>query len=206
MIANWINEAFFGFDYAILQFCHTLAETAGGIFGPIMELLAFIGDNGYFSFALALILLLFPKTRKCGVCMILAVGVGALFTNVAIKNIVARPRPYASGVEAFNEWWQFAGAHLESEFSFPSGHTASSFAAAIGLFIYHKKLGIAALIWATLVAFSRLYMYVHYPTDILAGIVMGIICAAIGMVLVNKFYQPISDKITEKFKKKRENN
>ena len=159
MIANWINEAFFGFDYAILQFCHNLAESAGGILGPIMELLAFIGDNGYFSFALALILLLFPKTRKCGVCMILAVGVGALFTNVAIKNIVARPRPYASGVEAFNEWWQFAGAHIESEFSFPSGHTTAAVAPMLAIclcfFKKHKWIVAPTAFYAVLMGFSQ---------------------------------------------------
>ena len=187
MIANWINEAFFGFDYAILQFCHTLAEAADGIFGPIMEFLAFIGDNGYFSFALAFILLLFPKTRKCGVCMILAVGVGALFTNVAIKNIVARPRPYASGVEAFNEWWQFAGAHLESEFSFPSGHTTAAVAPMLAIclcfFKKHKWIIAPSAFYAILMGFSRNYLVVHYPSDVLAAFIVGSVAAVIAFFL-----------------------
>ena len=201
MIANWINSTFSEFDYAILQFCHGLAEKAGGILGPIMELLAFIGDNGYFSFALALILLLFPKTRKCGACIILAVGVGALFTNVAIKNIVARPRPYASDVEAFKEWWAFAGAHLESEFSFPSGHTtaavASMLAVCLCLFKKCKWILAPATFYAVIMGFSRNYLVVHYPTDVIAGLIVGSIAAVIAFLLARLIWsvmQKHSDK------------
>ena len=201
MIADWINNTFYGFDYAILQFCHSLAEAAGGILGPIMEILAFIGDNGYFSFAFAFVLLLFPKTRKCGACMILAVGVGALFTNIAIKNIVARPRPYASEVEAFKEWWTFAGAHLESEFSFPSGHTTAAVASrlAICLCFFKKYKWIVAptAFYAVIMGFSRNYLVVHYPSDVLAAFIVGSVAAVIAFFLTRLIWSVLekhSDK------------
>lgn len=177
MIADWLNTAFASFDYAILEFCHKLAEAAGGFLGPVMEFFALIGDNGYFSFALALVLLLFKKTRKCGVCIILAVGFGALFTNVAIKNVVARPRPYASDVQAFKDWWIYAGAHSESEFSFPSGHATAAVASMLALclcfFKKHKWVIAPASLYAVIMGFSRNYLLVHYPTDVAAGFIVG---------------------------------
>lgn len=176
-MTNWLNTSFAAFDYAILEFFHNLCETAGAIFTPIAEIFALIGDNGYFSFLIALILLCFPKTRKCGACIVLAVGFGALFTNVAIKNIVARPRPYASEVEAFKQWWQTAGAHLESEFSFPSGHTTAAMAGMTALCIAigksRKWLIAPAAIYVILMGSSRNYLMVHYPTDVIAGIIVG---------------------------------
>jgi undecaprenyl-diphosphatase len=193
MIAEWINSTFYGFDYAILEFFHGLWEGAGAILTPIAEFFALIGDNGYFSFLIAFILLCFPKTRKCGVAVIFAVGFGALFTNVAIKNIVARPRPYASEVAAFKEWWAYVGAHLESEFSFPSGHTTAAMASMTALCIAvgkSKKWVIApAALYVLLMGASRNYLMVHYPSDIIGGILAGAIGAILGFCLVQFLYK-----------------
>ena len=203
MIANWINEAFFGFDYAILQFCHALAEAAGGIFGPIMEFLAFIGDNGYFSFALAFILLLFPKTRKWGLGVFLSILVGAVFTNLAIKNIVARPRPYASDVAAFKEWWTYAGAHLESEFSFPSGHTTAAMASMTALCLAApKKVGkwivAPSILYVILMGAARNYLVVHYPTDVIAAFVVGGIAAIVAVLLAKLIWKLLESRASVK--------
>lgn len=201
MIAEWINNTFAAFDYAILGFLHGLAETAGAVLTPIAEIFAIIGDNGYFSFLLALVLLCFPKTRKCGVCIIFAVGLGALFTNIAIKNIVARPRPYASEVAAFKEWWSYAGAHLESEFSFPSGHTTAAMASMTALCIAggnHKKWLIApAALYVLLMGASRNYLMVHYPTDVIAALIVGAVAAIIACLVTGAMWKLIekhSDK------------
>lgn len=187
MIADWINSTFHSFDYAILEFCHWLAETAGGFFGPVMNFLTVTADNGYALFALAVLLLLFPKTRKTGICVAIAVIVGIIFTNLTIKNIVARPRPYASDVEAFKEWWTYAGAHLESKFSFPSGHTtaaASAMAAlCLCLFKKHKWIIAPTALYALVIGFSRNYFIVHYPSDVLAGIIVGVISALIALFI-----------------------
>ena len=132
--------------------------------------------------------------------MAIALILVLLICNLTLKPIIARPRPFMlrEEIELI--------ISAPSGFSFPSGHTASSFAAAVGLFIYHKKLGIAALIWAFLIAFSRLYMYVHYPTDVLAGMVIGILCAVVAMIIVNKVYEPLSDRLNTLINKKQEKN
>ena len=110
MIAEWINTTFAGFDFAILEFYHKLAESAASIMlTPLSEFLAIIGDGAIACFILAAVLLLFKKTRKAGICVLFSVAFGALITNVAVKNIVARPRPYASEVLQFVEWWEYIG-------------------------------------------------------------------------------------------------
>lgn len=194
MIANWINTTFAGFDYAILEFFHSLAESASFIFNPIMEFMSIIGDNGYFGFAIALILMLFPKTRKCGVCIFLAIAVGALFTNIAIKNIVARPRPYASDVAAFKEWWTYAGAHVESEFSFPSGHTTAAMAAMTALCIaaskkWRKWIIAPAALYVIVMGAARNYLVVHYPTDVIAAFIVGGAAAIAAFFLVKLIWK-----------------
>lgn len=202
MIAEWINSTFAAFDYAILQFFHSLAESAGVILTPISEVFAVIGDNGYLSFFIAFILLCFPKTRKCGVCIIFAIGFGALFTNVAIKNIVARPRPYASEIQAFADWWRYIGAPVESEFSFPSGHTTAAMASMTALCIAmwkNKKWLIApATIYVILMGASRNYLMVHYPSDVVAAYIVGAIGAVLACLFVSSAW-----KLVEKHSDKR---
>lgn len=191
-------EAILGFDFAILDFIRE--NIANPLLDVIMKIVTISGDAGMIWIAAIILCLIFKRTRKAGVCMAVAMILVLLICNLTLKPIVARPRPFS-----LREDIELIIA-APKDFSFPSGHTLSSFAAATGLFIYHKKLGIAALIWAILIAFSRLYMYVHYPTDVIAGILLGVICAVISALLINRFYQPIADRITEKFKKKRENN
>ena len=193
MIADWINSTFAGFDYAILEFFHTLAKNASFIWNPIMEFMSIIGDNGYLGFAIAFVLLLFPKTRKCGICVLFSIAIGALFTNVAIKNIVARPRPYASDVAAFKEWWTYAGAHIESEFSFPSGHTTAAMAAMTALCLASgkaKKWLIApAALYVILMGAARNYLVVHYPTDVIAAFIVGGIAAVAAFFLTQLLWK-----------------
>ena len=194
MIADWINTTFAGLDYAILEFYHSLAVSASAILNPIMEFMSIIGDNGYFGFAIAFALMLFKKTRKCGLCVFLSIAVGALFTNIAIKNIVARPRPYASDVAAFKEWWTYVGAHLESEFSFPSGHTTAAMASMSALCIASGKKARAWLIapsvaYVLLMGAARNYLVVHYPTDVIAAFIVGAAAAAAAFFLTSLIWK-----------------
>lgn len=202
MIAEWINATFSSFDFSILEFFHWLAEGAGAILTPIAEIFAFIGDNGYLGFLIAFILLCFPKTRKCGVCIIFAIAIGALITNIAIKNIVERPRPYASDVEAFRSWWQFVGAPAESEFSFPSGHTTAAMAAmsalCIAMWKERKWLVAPAAAYVVLMGASRNYLMVHYPTDVIAGIISGGIGAILACLLICKVWKAIEKRPDKK--------
>lgn len=194
MIADWINMTFASFDYALLEFFHTLAVSASFILNPLMEFLSIIGDNGYFGFVIAIALMLFPKTRKCGAAVFLSILVGAVFTNLAIKNIVARPRPYASDVAAFKEWWTYAGAHLESEFSFPSGHTTAAMASMTALCIAApKKVGkwlvAPSILYVILMGAARNYLVVHYPTDVIAAFVVGGIAAIVAVILAKLIWK-----------------
>lgn len=189
MFADWINTTFASFDHAILEFFHKLATSADFILGPLAEIFALIGDNGYFGFAIAIALMLFPKTRKWGACVFLSILVGAVFTNLTIKNIVARPRPYASDVAAFKEWWTYVGAHLESEFSFPSGHTTAAMASMTALCIAApKKVGrwlvAPAILYVILMGASRNYLMVHYPSDVVAAFAVGGIAAISAFFIV----------------------
>ena len=112
------------------------------------------------------------KRRIVGVAALIALILTAIIANIGLKSIVGRPRPYQvdSSVEL----------HFKcSDSSFPSGHTASSFAAAMVIFFAYKKAGIVAIVLASLIAFSRMYFFVHFPTDILGGIVVGVLIAKV---------------------------
>ena len=133
-----------------------------------------LGDAGLIWIVLSVLLLLFPKTQKAG----LASGIALLFMlvtgNMILKPLVARLRPFAvnTAVELL--------IPPPTDFSFPSGHTYASFASASAIFRNSRRIGIPALILAFLIAFSRLYLYVHYPTDVLFGILLGILAGWIG--------------------------
>ncbi len=191
-------ETILGFDFAILDFIRE--NITNPVLDIIMRIITGSGNAGIIWIAAALLCLIFKKTRKAGMCMAIALILGLVICNLTLKPIIARPRPFMLREEIE------LVISAPSGFSFPSGHTVSSFAAAVGLFIYHKKLGIAALIWAILVAVSRLYMYVHYPTDVLTGIVIGILCAVVAMIIVNKIYEPLAVRLATLIKNKQEKN
>ena len=153
----------------------------------LMPWITLLGDAGIFWIACAAVMLFIPKLRKTGLAMGAALVIGLLLCNVTLKPLVGRIRPYDFQMEHFgNEIKLLIDA--QHDFSFPSGHTIASFEAATALLINNKKLGIPAMVLAVLIAFSRLYLYVHYPTDVLASVVLGIGIAFLGNFLVNKGY------------------
>ena len=138
-----------------------------------------LGNAGIFWIILTVLFLLIPKMRKTGVVMAAALIIDLLLCNVLLKNFVARTRPYD-----VNTGIQLLVAKLR-DYSFPSGHTAASFASVAALYLAgEKKLWKPALVLACLIAVSRLYLYVHYPTDVLGGVVIGIIAGYLGYRLV----------------------
>lgn len=153
----------------------------------LMPIITLFGDAGIFWIAVAAVLLLIPKYRKIGLSMGAALVIGLLLCNVTLKPLVARIRPYDYKLEHFGTTIQLL-VSAQHDFSFPSGHTIASFEAATVLMIYNKKMGIPAMILAVLIAFSRLYLYVHYPTDVLASVVLGTAIAFLGCFLVKKGY------------------
>ncbi|MBQ2746751.1 MAG: phosphatase PAP2 family protein [Clostridia bacterium] len=150
-----------------------------------MPIITKFGDGGVFWIALAVIFLIFKKTRKMGLCMGLALLMGFITGNLILKNVVGRIRPYDLNPEI-----EILVKHL-SDYSFPSGHTLASFEAATAIFINNKKIGIPALVLAFLIAISRIYLYVHYPSDVLAAIILGIGFAILSCLIVKKYQDKI---------------
>ena len=154
----------------------------------LMPKVTLLGDAGIFWIALALILLIPKKTRQTGLMMGVALLIGLLVCNIALKPLVARVRPYdVKGIAPYL-------CAVQKDFSFPSGHTAASFEGAVVILLQNKKWGIPACVLAALIAFSRMYLYVHYPTDILAGLVIGIGAAFAGVYIVRFAAKKISEK------------
>lgn len=130
---------------------------------------------------LALVLILIPKTRKIGLAVMVAVILDSVLCNVILKNIFVRPRPCDVNT-AINLL-----IPRPLGYSFPSGHTSASFAAVSALYFSgENKIWKAALALAILIAFSRMYLYVHYPTDVLGGILVGIFCGYVGNAFFDK--------------------
>lgn len=135
---------------------------------PIVTFITHLGDAGIIWIVLAVLLLLFVKTRRTGIVMAISLVINAIATNVVLKNLLARTRPY----EVVEELQSVIDKQID--FSFPSGHTACAFAGAVVIYKYcPKKYGIAAMVLAVLIALSRLYVGVHFPTDVLGGALVG---------------------------------
>ena len=151
----------------------------------LMPAITHLGDAGIIWILLAILLLYIPKYRKAGFSMAVALLLGLLVCNLTLKPICARMRPFDYQLLHFGKEIPLL-IPTPRDFSFPSGHTNASFAAATALLLRHRRHGMAAMVLAVLIAFSRLYLYVHYPTDVLASVVLGIILALLAHYLVNK--------------------
>mgnify|MGYP003571522005 CR=1 FL=1 len=163
-------------DFDIL---YALNNIHTDLLDKVMIGITYLGEKGIFWIGIAIILLFFKKTRKCGIFMLISMAIGVIIGNGIIKNLVARPRPC----------WIDESINLlisnPKDFSFPSGHTLASFEAAITILLHNKKWGIAAILLAICVGISRLYLFVHFPTDVLAGAILGTIIA-IAVYFVSK--------------------
>lgn len=177
-IAEWLDTFFAGYDHALLSELHSLAEWGGSALTIVMRVITFAGEKGILMFALALILMLFRKTRRCGICIFGAVCCGALITNIILKDSVERLRPLEALAE-YTEWWQFVGAPAEDGFSFPSGHVTALTSGLCALcFCRGKKYILPTVISVVIMGISRNYLMAHYPSDVLAAMIIGIASAA----------------------------
>lgn len=141
---------------------------------PAVTFITHLGDGGFIWILLTALCLVFAKTRKTGVLLTFSLLLNFLANNLILKNFVARIRPYEA-VEGLHRIIE-----AQSDFSFPSGHTGCSFAAAVVIFLVcPRKAGIPAMILAVLIALSRLYVGVHFPTDVLGGALVGTAAALI---------------------------
>lgn len=165
------------FDFGILDYIYANMHT--GFLDTVMPFVSSLANAGRIWILLAFVLLIVPKTRKIGAALALALVLDFVVVNLIMKNAFCRIRPFDinTAVELL--------VKPPRDYSFPSGHTAASFASAAAIFCCNRKWGIAALVFAAIIAFSRLYLYVHYPTDVLAGAVTGIIIGILSAKLIN---------------------
>lgn len=147
---------------------------------PVMIIVSLVGNAGLIWFLFALVMLCRSKYRRGGMVLVCALVVGFLLGNIFLKNLVMRPRPC----------WEFPEVAMlvavPRDYSFPSGHTLAAFTAASVIFCVNRKAGVAAFLFAVLMGFSRLYLFVHYTTDILAGAALGCL---VGFLTVFIFYK-----------------
>lgn len=172
-------EILFDFEGEILLFIQKYIRNS--VLNPIITFITSLGDEGRIWIGATLGLLMFKKTRKIGIMSAVALFSSLFINNLIIKNVVARPRPYTA-VKNLSIL-----IPRPSDYSFPSGHTASSFAAATVFFRnLPKKWGTLAIVLAGLIGFSRMYLGVHYPTDVLAGATIGVLLARMAEYIVKK--------------------
>ena len=189
-----LNELAFSFDFPILDWIQ--ANIANDFLDAFMPIITAFGNGGIFWMACAAVMLIFPKTRKTGLAMGIALVLGLIFCNFLLKPLVNRPRPFkvlADMGVIINLLIKEPGPH-----SFPSGHTIASFEAGVAMLLGNKKLGIPAFILAILIAFSRLYLYVHYPTDVIASIILGTLFGVIGYLVTHKIKFSLKGRFLKK--------
>ncbi len=175
---NILLDIIQAFDFDILL--EISKNMRGGLSDNAWSFISLLGDHGVLWISLAVILLIFRKTRRAGGAILIALLFAFLLGNVLIKNLVMRPRPYVTYPELT------ALLDPGDKWSFPSAHAFTAFASATALSVFHKKSSLLAFIIAGLIAFSRLYACVHYPTDVLAGALLGILCGLIAGWLADR--------------------
>ena len=173
-------------DFAILN---AIQGMRSNILDIIMIIITYIGSTASFWIASAVVLIYRKKTRRDGIVIALSMILVLLLGTLLIKNIVMRPRPY-NIPEGLLSAADLIIPKPMGIYSFPSSHSATAFAAATGIFFLNKKWGLGAYILAALIGFSRLYLYVHFPTDVLFGAVFGIVCAWLARWIMGKISIP----------------
>lgn len=160
----------------------------------IFSFLSAITAHGELWIGLCIVLLCFKKTRKIGITMFFALLMEVILADLILKPLQIRNRPcfYEEIVARYEvekvnlmgmvKYW----LPKELPRSFPSGHAGASFAASVSVFLYHKKGGIISILVAIAICFSRMYLFLHFPLDVLTGIVFGILMAFLSYYLVNK--------------------
>lgn len=166
-------------EFEILDFIQNHLRTPIG--DKVMPLITMLGNGGALWIVLGVILFIPKKQRKTAVILFSALIIEFLICNVCLKNAVATARPCD-----LNTTVKLL-IPKPQDYSFPSGHTGASFAAVTALYVGKVKKWYLFLIPAILIAFSRLYLYVHFPVDILGGFLVGVCSAFLARVMVSLF-------------------
>lgn len=200
---------FDSFDMSVFTFFGEQIQNAA--MNIVANFITFFGGSEFVMpmAVLGLVLSFFKRTRKFGMSVLFAVLVGTLLTNIVFKPMFDRPRPYVYYAEnpLFMSWYEFAGSHVESDKSFPSGHTTAAFEIGVALFlVLNKKYSWIFPVFSVLVGLSRIYLMVHYVTDVLGGVVIGTFAGIMGYVIMTALMKntKIAEfDLAEKLKKKK---
>lgn len=181
-----IMEFIQSFDNSILYYIYENWHNAftNGLFVAISS----ISNGGFIWIALGIAMLFSRKWRPTGIIMLLSLGLSAVIGSVILKNIFCRLRPFVAD-PSLEMLIGLPGGY----YSFPSGHSTAAGAGAAAVFLRHKGYGAAAVAYALLVALSRVFLVVHYPTDVLCGLALGALCS----ILLCKFALPKLEKFLE---------
>lgn len=183
MLRTLLDSLAVTFDLPILDWI--AANLWCPVLDTVMPIITMFGDGGIFWIAISLILMFTKKHRKTGLGMAFAMAMGLLVCNIILKPGVARIRPYDFQMEYFSKEIPLIAGGMH-DFSFPSGHTIACFEACTVLLLGNWKFGIPATVLAIAVAFSRLYLYLHYPTDVIASVILGTVFGLLGYALAQK--------------------
>ncbi|MCH5186852.1 MAG: phosphatase PAP2 family protein [Oscillospiraceae bacterium] len=168
-----------------LNILNAVQSLHGSFLDRLMIIMSRLGSWAVPWIITAAVLLLWRGRRKHGAVILLAMALGLLLGSGILKHIVMRERPFAHELGLFTLSDLLIPAPAD-RYSFPSGHALTSFAAATSIFLWNKRCGAVAFIVAAAIAFSRVYLYVHFPIDVLAGVLIGIPCAFIARWIVDK--------------------
>lgn len=164
------------FEFAFLNFLQTLHNP---VLNAIMVAVTSLGNGGVLWVAIGAVMLIKPKTRKLGLMLLLALALNGVVCNFVLKALINRPRPCDINTHVALLIKRPFGS------SFPSGHTAASFTAVTVFYMLKQhKLFVFSLIISLLIGFSRMYLYVHFPTDVLGGVVIGILIGYVAVKLL----------------------
>ncbi|MBR4241490.1 MAG: phosphatase PAP2 family protein [Eubacterium sp.] len=199
-LGDKIDSAFYAFDMWVF---HLFGSMQCGFLTTISKIFTTFGDEAFVipMAILGIVLCLFKKTRKYGFALIFAIAIGTIVTNVVVKPMALRIRPYNTlqGNAEYWAWYKGVGMLSESDYSFPSGHTTAAFEMATAMFLCFmsdkkKKIAWIFPVLAILTMCSRVYLMVHYASDVLCGLVVGI-CAGVIAFFLSKLVCRIFKKV-----------
>lgn len=172
-------------DYSIANYVNNFLHNTNGVLTPFLKFITILGNGGAVFILATLCLLFFKNTRKAGLISVFSLLLGLIVTNLLLKNIIARPRPFVDESSSYYFWWTQAGSLPQSGSSFPSGHTTAAMAFAFSMFLcFSKKTSWLYLFIPLVMGFTRIYLMVHYASDVFGALIVGGLCSTISFFIV----------------------
>ncbi len=169
---TWIDTL----DTGFAQIAHQFLEATQGSLSSLFRFITILGNGGMIFIILGLFLLLFKRPRKVAMIALISMLIGFLLTNILLKNVIARPRPFLDTTSDYFVWWQQAGSLAQDGYAFPSGHATVATAFAFPFFlILNKKYAWSFLLIPLVMGFTRIYFMVHFTSDVIGGFIIGIL-------------------------------